>query len=172
MKNITFFEPVFQPAFCHWLLDQAREGYRKGTGYDASNQDWDPRITRGSTRIRVRNLDGVAEKLILSLLRDRGAIDNQPHGAMLFAGETGSFIFWHNDAMYGGATTVYLNERWEEDWGGQFLYREAKDAEPISILPRFNSGLRNSAALDHRTLPVTQLAPEPRFSLQVFAIKE
>ena len=65
--------------------------------------------------------------------------------------------------------TVYLNDRWEAEWGGHFLYRLPDGAIAEPVVPRFNRAVVNGSALKHCTTVVEVSAPEPRFTLQVFS---
>ncbi len=35
-----------------------------------------------------------------------------------------SFIDWHRDSHCIAALTVYLNEKWNDNWGGYLIYEE------------------------------------------------
>ncbi len=37
--------------------------------------------------------------------------------------EKGAGINWHNDASWKYGATYYLNNRWNPDWGGEFMFK-------------------------------------------------
>jgi Rps23 Pro-64 3,4-dihydroxylase Tpa1-like proline 4-hydroxylase len=76
-----------------------------------------------------------------------------------------SFIPWHTDENHILSVTIYLNEVWDRDWGGFFLY-ENKDGLG-AILPRFNTAVGFKCPMTHCTVMPTINAPL-RESIQVF----
>lgn len=79
-----------------------------------------------------------------------------------------SRIEWHNDSKTRssrcGAVTVYLNQRWDLEWGGDFLYKD-EDNEVHRISPSFNKGVFITD-LEHRTTPV--IGKKIRKTLQIW----
>jgi hypothetical protein len=80
-----------------------------------------------------------------------------------------SYITWHNDGLYKGALTVYLNEKWESDWGGYFMYEE--DDEIKAIKPDKNTGVFLTGGTKHCVTTIN-LNADIRISLQCFLTKE
>ena len=108
--------------------------------------------------------------LILQQLIDRAVITHRNYSVMNYAWTQLSYIPWHSDDHREQAITVYLNHPWDMNWGGLFLYR-TPDRQIRGYAPRFNCGVRNSDKLEHSTTPVMFDAPEPRFTIQLFATK-
>ena len=84
----------------------------------------------------------------------------------------GAFIPWHNDSNYVHTTTVYLNERWDYDWGGAFLYSlEEPPFENVNcVYPERNKAVVFAPPL-HHTTTLTAINAPMRESLQIF-VKE
>lgn len=76
-----------------------------------------------------------------------------------------SFIPWHGDDKHLRSMTIYLNEVWDKNWGGYFLY-ESEDGIRAE-LPTFNKGILFTPPLQHSTTMPTLNAPL-RLSLQLF----
>jgi Rps23 Pro-64 3,4-dihydroxylase Tpa1-like proline 4-hydroxylase len=57
----------------------------------------------------------------------------------------GSYITWHSDDCYPYNGTIYLNEEWDSDDGGVFLYKDIQTKEIKGIEPTYNSMVVNSA---------------------------
>ena len=76
-----------------------------------------------------------------------------------------SFIPWHEDDNHLRSMTIYLNETWDKNWGGYFLY-ESEDGVRAE-LPTFNKGILFTPPLAHSTTMPTLNAPL-RLSLQLF----
>ena len=73
----------------------------------------------------------------------------------------GSYITWHSDDCYPYNGTIYLNEEWDSNDGGVFLYKDSKTNEIKGIEPIYNSMVVNSATEEdpHNTHCVTCIVP-------------
>ena len=79
-----------------------------------------------------------------------------------------SGIAWHNDAGYKFGATLYLNEKWDKNAGGYFLWEE-KDTENIhAVCPSYNTLVVNDNHEMHCVTTVNPSIPEPRVTLQVW----
>ena len=76
-----------------------------------------------------------------------------------------SFIPWHGDDKHLKSMTIYLNETWDANWGGYFLY-ESEDGIRAEA-PTFNKGILFTPPLQHSTTIPSLNAPL-RMSLQLF----
>jgi len=76
-----------------------------------------------------------------------------------------SFIPFHTDGgKYMGAT-IYLNEEWDKNHGGLFLYENNNEINVI--IPEFNKCVVNDLKINHATTLTTIEAPY-RETLQIF----
>jgi hypothetical protein len=57
----------------------------------------------------------------------------------------GSYITWHDDVCYPYNGTIYLNEEWDSNNGGIFLYKDNQTNEIKGIEPTYNSMVVNFA---------------------------
>ena len=169
LPGIEFFATVFEPAYCKWLLEDARRALREGREFARSNFEWDRNIVRASAPVLVRDFHPMAARFILSDLNANGIIEGYGYDVMNYAWCPLSYIPWHNDGHVDCAATVFLNEHWDPNWGGLFLYRESEETQIKAFAPSFNSGFRNDGHIRHATSMVAMDAPEPRFTLQIFA---
>jgi Rps23 Pro-64 3,4-dihydroxylase Tpa1-like proline 4-hydroxylase len=77
-----------------------------------------------------------------------------------------SNIQWHDEGYHAAGATIYLNQKWNKEDGGFFLYQ--KKNEDISIiLPEMNKCIFQSGAVEHATTPTFNHSPV-RKSIQVF----
>jgi hypothetical protein len=165
--DINFFDDVFEPRFCTFLLTDARARLGDSREFSRSNFHWDPAIRRASAPVLVRDYDPALAALIIAGLRKRGVIEHDRYSVMNYAWTRLSYIPWHDDGHRDQAITIYLNDVWELDWGGLFLYKdEAGDIRAMP--PRFNAGLKNNRNVAHSTTPVSLDAPGPSFTIQLF----
>lgn len=166
---IAFFDQVLDPRYCRFLLEEARQQLTQ-RAFTRSNFSWDEDVRRQSAPVLIRELPDVPASLIKSSLVERGVIDDTDYVVMNYAWTKLSYIPWHNDEPHQTGITVYLNDNWDADWGGLFLYRDAENCVR-GYIPRFNCAIRNDGNLVHMVTPVALDAEEPRFTLQLFKRK-
>ena len=81
----------------------------------------------------------------------------------------GSGIRWHQDSAGGAqrmAATIYLNEVWDSNWGGLFIYE--KDGNHNWYNPQFNQCVWFESPMWHCVSIIANNIPEPRLSIQLF----
>jgi Rps23 Pro-64 3,4-dihydroxylase Tpa1-like proline 4-hydroxylase len=76
-----------------------------------------------------------------------------------------SYITWHDDTHVKAALTVYLNENWDEDWGGYLMYKE--NTEIKAIKPEKNLGVLQENGVEHCVSSIN-IGADYRMSLQFF----
>ena len=79
-----------------------------------------------------------------------------------------SYIPWHNDSHVSAALTIYLNKKWDINWGGYVLYK--LNSEIKAIKPEFNLGILQEGGekgLPH-CVTTTNIDADLRISLQLF----
>lgn len=76
-----------------------------------------------------------------------------------------SYIPFHKDVGHFVASTIYLNENWNEDYGGLFLYKENNEIKAVA--PKYNLAVVNFANISHGTSLTTMDAPY-RETIQIF----
>jgi hypothetical protein len=79
-----------------------------------------------------------------------------------------SYIPWHNDAHADAALTIYLNDYWDFDWGGYFMYK--MDNEIKAIKPERNLGIVQTGNVFH-SVSTVNLDSDKRITLQAFFIQ-
>jgi len=89
---------------------------------------------------------------------------------MFYLNAAGSYIGWHTDAGHEFTATIYLNEKWNIDHGGLFLYGDTKKNIIHGIPPRFNQCIINHGGVPHSISITTPEAPW-RYTLQIFGPK-
>jgi len=86
---------------------------------------------------------------------------------MFYLSAAGSYIGWHNDADYEFTATLYLNEKWNINHGGIFLYSDTKKNTIHGVPPLLNQCIINHGAVPHSISLTTPEAPW-RYTLQIF----
>lgn len=165
--HVEVFEDVFDPTFCMFLLKDAQAKLAAGYEFSRSNYQWSSRIVRASLPVLVRDYDSSLSAIILGQLIERGVVHTTDYVVMNYAWSRLSYIPWHNDGMHEVAITVYLNEIWDRDWGGLFLYMDDRQ-EIKGYCPKFNTCVKNSGHILHSTTMIAPDASAPRLTLQIF----
>jgi len=80
-----------------------------------------------------------------------------------------SFIDWHRDSHCIAALTVYLNEKWNDNWGGYLIYEENDELKAIK--PEKNLAIIQKTPLNH-SVSMVNIGADYRISLQMFLHKE
>ena len=81
-----------------------------------------------------------------------------------------SYFPWHNDihpkSNRNGAITIYLNEIWDHNWGGYYMFKET-EFDIRAIQPKQNLMILSKGGVIHSTTPVSKSA-DIRRSIQVY----
>ena len=117
---------------------------------------------------------------IYTELQERGKLDYFPYSssALFYLGFPNSCVNWHADYPDYDAMSIYLNKRWDSNWGGWFAYTQDYNqrqdhVEPMNgnfIVPRYNTSIRTTDMEWHCTTPISPFA-ETRISIQLFFSK-
>lgn len=79
----------------------------------------------------------------------------------------GSGISEHNDYVYKFGATIYMNESWDINNGGIFMWKnKANDYD--TIIPSYNTMVVNDEAEYHLVTPVSLTSPELRLTIQIW----
>jgi Rps23 Pro-64 3,4-dihydroxylase Tpa1-like proline 4-hydroxylase len=81
----------------------------------------------------------------------------------------GSTIPFHNDSHVAFAATVYLNEKWDVEDGGLFLWRDSNTGELLVVSPEYNVCVINNLRELHHVSVVSYGAKQFRMTLQIWA---
>jgi hypothetical protein len=137
--------------------------------FTTSLTSWDTQLQKSSTPI-IRYVLNKNDDRLFQLLKKE--IENKiPYyiGDMVihFAPKL-SYIPWHGDAHAKAALSIYLNKKWDVNWGGYFLYKI--DDGIRAIKPEFNLGILQEGGtngLPH-CVTTTNIDADLRISLQLF----
>jgi hypothetical protein len=155
----------------------------KGRDVWASNQvKWtDSLKSATSGTILSRVLSDEMKVRIYTELHQRGKLQYFPYSssALFYLGFPNSCVNWHADYPDYDAMSIYLNKRWDSNWGGWFAYsedynRRTDQVDPMNgkfIVPRYNTSIRSTDMEWHCTTPISPFA-ETRISIQLFFSKE
>ena len=130
-----------------------------------TNHLWSNCIVKDSGPILVNLLP---EENILSIcMRNEilERVDTQPLAMAFYYFYPGSHIPWHNDNEYSMGISVYLNDEWDRDHSGLFVYETENELK--AIVPKRNRAVIQSGHVWHSVTPTTKNS-EIRRSVQLF----
>jgi len=127
---------------------------------------WDPSVRKSSTVVLIFGLnDFFKNELKNKFVYFFPELINKLIYVNYYIWPNLSFIPFHADGgKYMGAT-IYLNENWDKDNGGLFLYEDNEEIK--AIIPEFNKCIVNDLKTNHATTLTTMGAPY-RETLQIF----
>ena len=172
-EDIVFYDNVLKESFCKYLLQDSLQNLSSSREFSRSNFHWQSEIVRMSAPVLVRDYDTKMSALILQQLHDRGVVDDKNYKnyhVMNYIWTRLSYIPWHNDQAYISAITIYLNEYWDPNWGGIYLYRTREEARQNikGYLPKFNTAVKNNNRVSHSITMISMDAASPRVTIQLF----
>lgn len=81
-----------------------------------------------------------------------------------------SYLKWHDDHYFNYAITVYLNNTWNMDWFGFFIFKDNDSNFYKAYLPQYNTALIFKPPMIHCVVPPNIGSPK-RETLQIFIKK-
>ena len=133
----------------------------------SNHSSWDQRIIKDSARVEIFRLsDTEFKQQVINCYSNYFDINKYSTTYLnYYKWLPGSFIPFHNDDSSSLASTIYLNESWDKDYGGLFLYEQ--DTEIKGYFPKYNSAVINKNNVSHSTSIISPTAPK-RETLQIF----
>ena len=152
------------------LLDECQETLKStiksATPYfGKTNLCWEYGIVKSSTTITI--IEVTEEYSIYIKLKNEielhiGLIPNR---IMFYVWPKLSYIPWHDDNHVKSALTIYLNDFWDEDWGGYFMFKNNEKIEAIK--PKLNLGVHQLGGVTH-CVNTVNIDADNRITIQVF----
>jgi len=150
------------------LIKNIMEYFKSMLGRDvwSSSSGWDQNLSLISTNTLTHQItDKILKKEIKRGIEEVINVDfdeeNLEFSPSIYVWSGGSYITWHPDNCYPYNGTIYLNEEWDTNDGGVFLYKENNTNEIKGIEPTYNSMVVNSGTEDdpHNSHCVTCIVP-------------
>jgi Rps23 Pro-64 3,4-dihydroxylase Tpa1-like proline 4-hydroxylase len=132
----------------------------------SSSSGWDQNLSLISANTLTHQInDKILKKEIKRGIEEVINVDfdeeNLEFTPSIYVWSGGSYITWHEDNIYPYNGTIYLNEEWNTNDGGVFLYKENNTNEIKGIEPTYNSMVVNSGTEEdpHNFHCVTCIVP-------------
>lgn len=172
MKKITKYVDFLPFDLLNELQDFANDVNKMETDsvdqFTINKVRWEDEIVKESTPVKIYYAND--DNIIINKVREEitnktGWIADGP--MMLYFWSVGSYIPWHNDGATKAGFTLYLNDFWDKDWGGLFLYEYGVDDTIIGITPEENIAVLQEYNVDHAITTINKDA-NVRITLQTF----
>jgi len=149
------------------LILQIKNYVNKEQPEITNHNGWDPKIVNDSARVDVFRLNHTPfNQDIINCYADYIDLKKHPITHVnYYKWLPGSFIPFHNDGIYSFSSSIYLNESWDRDYGGLFLYENGEDLK--AYVPKYNSAVINNKNILHGTSIISSTAPK-RETIQIF----
>lgn len=170
MKNIIKYESFFSSELYTEITEYVNSLIKNKSGLFNTNISWQDSL-KGNSGLIARYEFGKNELDILRKIK----LECEPKipyiitNIVIHIFPPLSYITWHDDTHVKAALTVYLNEKWDDNWGGYLMYKE--DDEIKAIKPDKNLAVLQMDGVEHSVSCVNIGAPN-RITLQFFLDKE
>jgi hypothetical protein len=137
--------------------------------WTASTLKWDDMLKvniSGSTL--VASISPAVCNFILGDLQDLIPHKNMSFQYYIWPPHAGISV--HSDPHVKFGATIYLNETWDINDGGLFLYENTPNDWRVHV-PEFNTMVINNDATNHMVTPVSPFAKHNRYTIQIFGEK-
>jgi hypothetical protein len=171
-KKISYFQEFFSPDLFKELQELAvSEITDPFSSISRTNAVWHKDIVRSSMPVLVKDIENeeLHSKLKSEIDAKTGKISEN---IMIYYWTRLSYIPWHDDNHAESALTVYLNETWDKDWGGYFMFEGGQNFQNTEsnigvIKPSRNCAVLQEGHVLHSTT-TTNLDAEIRMTIQCF----
>ena len=153
----------------------ARFALEQDKSFTQRTREWPDTIIQDSEEIRISeaylNEKPVPLRLFEERVRSLQAITWPPKAQLslqVYDWPSGAYIPAHDDGQACFSLSFYLNEVWNENWGGDLLFSPGTEHSPgMWVSPRRNRLVITKAGTRHKTTLLSRSA-EPRRSVQGF----
>lgn len=137
-----------------------------------STEDWPEELVSGFSG--HSDVYPVLDQNIVNLLADKcmsvlGTTDKyENYSAMYYEGHGQCGLNWHTDMAYSASASIYLNDDWDDNYGGYFVFRmEGGNKLATVVRPDLGVAVFQKGKINHAVTTTRNDAPK-RKSIQVF----
>lgn len=169
MKKITKYENFLSDEMFEKTFKHVMEIIRSNSKFGISNFNWQNYIVLESAPVLLYTLNDENTPFFHELVSE---VEKKTQYSLsvpiinFYIWTNSSYIPWHDDGAYSAGLTIYLNNDWDLNWGGLFLYKD-KDEEIKSIAPKKNRAVLQEGGVPHSVTLTTKQA-DYRYTLQIF----
>lgn len=131
-----------------------------------SFNSWDKGLLKSSSPVLRYVIDKLDSNIYTLIKKEvERKVDYKVRNIMIYFWPNLSYIGWHNDLPHDAGLTIYMNKKWDKNWGGFFLYEEG--GEIRGIAPERNLGVLQIGGVSHAVSTVNYGA-DIRTTIQIF----
>lgn len=157
--NVVCIENALSSNLLEILQDVCKTGE-----YRCSYNGWPREVVKTSNPVLIKDINSsLTDKIMSEVGHLFPKCDDI--GCMWYGWIRGSYIPWHSDSNSKFGATIYLNQYWDDDWGGYFAYKE--NGEIKCIKPEFNKMTIIKPPIKHTVFGLADIAPI-RETIQIF----
>lgn len=160
-------DDFFEESLFKQIQDYGWYKFKSSTNTFKTNMYWHESIIKDSAVMLSHDIDKDAPFYEKMMARIGELYRYSRLGeVMIYYWTPGSHIPWHDDGCYTRGITVYLNDEWDPDHGGLFLWNDP-DVGIRGLPPKRNRIMVNDDKSSHSVTCLTRGAPI-RMTLQAF----
>ena len=137
----------------------------------STNLGWDKTIVEQGGQVSVFSLNIFKDSIKKEYVKINDDYQYLNPKVSFYVWQRGSHIPWHNDTSHTIGSTIYLNEYWDINNGGLFLWKDTKDNCIKAEVPEFNKMVLNGNNIAHAVSMISTSSPDLRLSMQVWLDK-
>lgn len=151
---ITVIEDVFDTALINHCTHYSRKILQEKHRMLFTSFAWPHEVVHDSPPVLVHPVPKSHELhgKITRAIEEKTGHTPTPESILFYYWPTHSYIPWHTDVHMKAGITVHLNERWDRDSGGLFLYEDEGIIK--GIIPKRNLCVMQEGGVPHCTTPV------------------
>jgi Rps23 Pro-64 3,4-dihydroxylase Tpa1-like proline 4-hydroxylase len=143
-------------------------------GFKTNKTDWEDDIVQESEPLKIYTVEADEDNELINRIKTE--IRNQTGWKtdgpiMLYFWPPGSYIPWHDDGHMNAGFTLYLNDFWDRDWGGLFLYEYGPENNIVGLTPKENIAVLQEGGVYHAITTINK-GSNVRITLQAFFLEK
>jgi Rps23 Pro-64 3,4-dihydroxylase Tpa1-like proline 4-hydroxylase len=164
--EVTLEKNVFSPSELNYIFKSIFQKENE-CKWSIQKHSWEDAIQNKSLGVvSLFRISGDLHDMIASTLKKYLKPEEVIKSVQYYEWNQLSQISWHNDDGKKGAITVYLNDRWDPDWGGFFCWQDNSENMHLHV-PQFNSAIVVRGNPHHHVSLINPYAPV-RKTLQIW----
>lgn len=166
MKYIKQHKNFFDSEIFFEVVEYSNSLCTNGKNSFRTNYSWHKGIILDSNVILIHDIDtnNIIYHKIKNQVEKKLNIMNKSR-IMIYFWTPGSHISWHNDGVHKGGLTIYINDYWNRNDGGLFLYEDNNEIK--GIIPEKNLAIEQVGGVPHAVTCLTKNSPI-RVTIQIF----
>ena len=119
MQQLKVIENFFEKEEIKFIKDYSEDIFTSKEIWGSSKVEWDKRLNTSLNDILSYAIDPTIDSEVHDMIceKTKKAFNMTPKGISFFFYLSQSNINWHDDGSHAAAATIYLNRKWDRDYG-------------------------------------------------------